>query len=140
MPQTPNARFSKNMTRMSDSQIKNIIDTAKRDNNFLGGIPTSLTPSAHKTISSFPMVGGALSQTIRGVEKKMQEPISRVMSKNLKTEMQADNEQWARGKSGSDRHTRARFHRELLGVKNDSNDYGKSALGGSNKSKGNNVK
>lgn len=120
------------MTRMSDSQLKNVVDTARRDNDFISNISTAVHPKVHEKISQIPMVGSAISNAVRGIERQLSKPKMEIMGKNVEVMFQGYNEQRAREKSGKDRHVKARFLRELLGVKNDPNEYGITALSGSN--------
>lgn len=132
MPQ----KYNKNLTRASDSKLKNIDDAAKRDNEFLEQIPTALTPAAHSVINKIPMVGSTLSKAVQGVEDKLTAPIRDQYNKNLQVRQQVDNENWARLRSGKSGHERARTLRDLLGVKNDPNEFGITALSGLSKTKG----
>lgn len=131
--------YNKDFTNLSEQRLQNIRKEAKDKRNFLESIRPEFPESADKKIKSIPFVGSALSSVVRGVTKTIQKPIDKGIEQNKKVNNQAWNETFKQQEIKSHKEDRGLI-REVLGIKEDPNLYGKTALAGSNRSKGNNVK
>jgi hypothetical protein len=131
-----NEGLNKSLTRLSDTGLKNVVDTARKDNDFLERVPTALAPAIHSSIKKIPYVGSSISNAVRGIEDKLTKPVQEQYDKNRATINQAFNEELARIRSNKAGHQNARTLRDLMGMKEDPNAFGITALEGSKPKKG----
>lgn len=131
--------YNKSFTNLPEERLKNIRKDAVEKRKFLESIRPELPDSADKKIKSIPFIGSAISSVVRGVTKGLQRPIDEGIEQNNKVKDQAWNETFKQQEIKSYKEDRGLI-REVLGIKEDPNLYGKTALSGSNRSKGNKIK
>lgn len=131
--------YNKSFTNLPEERLKNIRKDAIEKRNFLESIRPELPDAADKKIKSIPFIGSAISSVVRGVTKGLQRPIDEGIEQNNKVKDQAWNETFKQQEIKSYKEDRGLI-REVLGIKEDPNLYGKTALSGSNRGKGNKIK
>lgn len=131
--------YNKSFTNLPEERLKNIRKDAIEKRNFLESIRPELPDSADKKIKAIPFIGSAISSVVRGVTKGLQRPIDEGIEQNNKVKDQAWNETFKQQEIKSYKEDSG-FIRRVLGIKEDPNLYGKTALSGSNRSKGNKIK
>jgi len=131
--------YNKDFTNLPENRLRNIRKEAKDKRKFLESVRPELPDSADKKIKSIPFIGSALSSVVRGVTRTLQKPIDEGIEQNKKVNNQAWNETFKQQEIKSNKEDRGLI-REVLGIKEDPNLYGKTALAGSNRSKGNKIK
>jgi hypothetical protein len=123
--------YNKDFTNLPEKNLKSIRKDAKEKEDFLESVRPELPDAANKKIKSIPFVGSFISSAVRGVTKKLQEPIDSAINANRKIKSQAWNETFKQMEI-RDSKQNAGVTRDALGIKNDPNEYGKTALSGSN--------
>lgn len=130
MPRQTNSNFNPAFTRMSDKELKTRADNARNMQNTLDSLPTRVLPNVYKNVNKIPYVGSALSDVIRKAENAVNEPIKQHQNTLADTRTKIGNERMAREYSRRG-NADARLIHEVVGMKT-KNDYGKTALSGSN--------
>ena len=120
--------FNKNFTNLPEKRLQNIRKDAKEKIAFLESMRPELPDAADKKIKSIPFIGSAISNVVRGVTKSIQKPIDEGIEKNNKIKDQAWMETFKQMEIKSQKEDRGLI-REVLGIKEDPNLYGKTALG-----------
>ncbi len=123
--------YNKNFTNLPEDKLRNIRKDAKEKEDFLESIRPELPDTADKKIKSIPFVGSFISSAVRGVTKKLQEPIDSAINANRKIKHQAWNETFQQMDIKNQKEDSGLI-KKVLGIKNDPNEYGKTALSGSN--------
>lgn len=120
--------YNKSFTNLPEERLKNIRKDAIEKRNFLESIRPELPDSADKKIKAIPFIGSAISSVVRGVTKGLQRPIDEGIEQNNKVKDQAWNETFKQQEIKSQKEDSG-FIRRVLGIKEDPNLYGKTALG-----------
>lgn len=126
----PKQEFDQRFTRMSDKELKSRADNARNTQDTLSGLPTRVLPGVYKKVNQIPYVGSALSNVIRNAENAVNEPIKKHINALGDTRTKIANERMAREYSRTGNED-ARLINKLVGLSS-KNDYGKTALGGTN--------
>jgi hypothetical protein len=124
----PQQDYNKNFTRLPDSNLKNIRKDAKEKNAFLESVRPEVPDEVDSKIKSIPFVGSFISSAVRGVAKKIQAPIDDARKANRRVENQAWNETFKRQEIKNAKQDSGLI-KQVLGIENDPNEYGKTALG-----------
>lgn len=123
--------FNKQFTGLSRKRLKNIQSDAESKNKFLETIRPELPPNVSKKLKSIPFIGGAIDDVAKGVTKSIQEPIDKGIKGNKNASYQAWREEQKQIEIQDEKNNPG-WMRRVLGVKDDKNTYGKTALGGRN--------
>lgn len=124
----PQDDYNKNFTNLPEYKLKNIRKDAKEKNAFLDSVRPELPDEVDAKIKSIPFVGSFISSSVRGVTKKIQAPIDDARKTNSRVQNQAWNETFKQQEIKSNKEDRGLI-KQVLGIKNDPNEYGKTALG-----------
>jgi hypothetical protein len=127
----PQVDYNKNFTGLSEQKLKNIRKDANEKQDFLESVRPDVPEEIDKKIKSVPFVGSFISSAVRGVTKKIQGPIDDAVKANKRVNSQAWNETFKQMEI-RDQKEDSGLIKKVLGIKNDPNEYGKTALSGSN--------
>lgn len=120
--------YNKNFTNLPEQKLKNIRKDAEEKTKFLQSVRPNITDEMDQKIKSVPFVGSFISSAVRGVTKKIQQPIDDAVRSNNRVRMQAYNETFKQ-QDIKDYKQDSGLIRDVLGIKEDPNEYGKTALG-----------
>ena len=120
--------YNKNFTNLPEQKLKNIRKDAEEKNNFLNSVRPVISHEVDKKIKSVPFIGSFISSAVRGVTKKIQQPIDDAVRFNDRVRTQSYNETFKQMDIKEHKQDSGLI-REVLGIKEDPNEYGKTALG-----------
>ena len=121
-----NPQFNPAYTGKSKKQLDNIQKSLTDQSKFVTGIQSNIPSDAYNKMKKIPFVGDAIAGSVKSLESSYNKPLRDIVKKNIHEEQKITNERDAQiaGKA-------SRIERSLMGG-NKKNEYGKTALGGTN--------